>query len=1692
MATKFDAIPEVQFDAVPEVQFDAVPDQVSPDVVAQEAQRASTGALQALDVMAAPRQFDWSDANEQMDRERFQAAEAAGAQALLAEERGSGTGPGSEAFQWRRERDFQLGQISPNTEVGRMVAQQGQRELQDIEQTAETEARERTPSQLLSGFMGPGLSATVQPVVESAARNIGPAAGGALGALALTPTPAGAGARFLLPLVGGFMGSQVGGGAQEVALRTTETPEETEARNQRAAEDFARNPWAARIGAMAASSPFFGPSLAQFGRAAVGDRGAIANLGIAGAIGGGLEMVNAALQGRTADAEDIAAGVFSNMIMNEPTRLGRRLGFQPSSEQAAVEAAQKYAELPPEVPTPIGADLQSGLNTRGTTSTADVFANVPKRQTEVPTQPEVTPDAQQVTQAGQIDGGVRAPEVTPENVPLPPTEGGEGVQQSRQGEQLVEAAPEQTQPEVAAGTDTPEIVGIRNALTDLERQRLGQPARTTPEPRGFEQIRSEAEAVLANDSQAGIRLVSELTQDIRPLNDTENALLTFELKIRRDVLDNAYRAINEAQTPEQKTAAEAQMAFAQNEHFNALQIAENAGTENAQALNSRKLILNEDFSLGRMLAEKQAVENGGQPLSKEQTAEVTKLYDRIKDLETKLQTAESTKAESAARKEYDNILKETRNEAKTAAKEKKSFVDFLDTQAEKARQRIIARRGRLQVTIDPLNVAGLVDEAIIGASHVARGLRDFGQWSKKMVDEFGERIRPHLDALFQRANELEVENAKPFITKTPKTREEVLESAQKIDRSTVFDLARAHINQGVEGFENVMGAVEQDLKAKFPDVTPRQIRDALSEYGKTSQPSKAEDLKKLREYRSISRLMSQLEDAQKGAAPLKTGPQRDKATARVRELQKQVNAAIKAAGLEKSGPERISTAHDARVTRLKNAIEETERAIESGKRPTPTQEVPWTPEELALKQQLAEAKERLDDVLGEPENNRLTSILKSIERAEEKIRTGDIDPRTGRMGPNTKEVTEATRRLKEANRVLSEMRKKKRQKENPPKTEDQKRLSALEKQRDALLDRISKGETEPKVGRATVDTQQQAAIRQEIRALNAQLVEARKAARPQKAQDEVQYNALQRRIENLSEAIAKGETEPKTGRPTAATERVARAKEQLAKLNKQMAEMRRKAQPQKPEDQAIYNNLVKRLESAEARLAAGDLSSSVRRKATVETQRVAETRAQLQDVNRQIQELRGASDGLRLERDKKSLRSRIQEFEGKISRGDYSEPPPKRDPAFDREKLDLEYDLAKIKQEWQKGLIEARRAKRGLGEKIWDTTKETFNLSRQLLTSGDLPPVFRQGLFAIGRPKMMASALKNALQAMVSEKKRFAIDREIQNRPNAPLYQRAKLYLAKDTGQPLSQQEEAYMGNWFKELPRWTGIGPFLRASERSYNTFLNKLRADTFDAAIKAYDIAPTETAHLRALADVINTMTGRAKLPLKSLEQGAGALNTFLFAPRFFASRLKLATGQPLWSGTSKSRKFALEQYGRTLAGASLIYGLAKMAGAQIETDPRSTDFLKIKIGNTRIDPLGGLIQITNFLTRVVTGETKTKEGVKPLRESLRPLQEIDKRLGTRMAARGKVGRKDAGDTIWDFGRTKLNPIVGASVDLTTGKDIVGRPTTVGGTLKKMSVPISFQDISETMQEQGVPKGTALWILSLFGAGLQTYGKR
>jgi broad specificity phosphatase PhoE len=84
--------------------------------------------------------------------------------------------------------------------------------------------------------------------------------------------------------------------------------------------------------------------------------------------------------------------------------------------------------------------------------------------------------------------------------------------------------------------------------------------------------------------------------------------------------------------------------------------------------------------------------------------------------------------------------------------------DWLDQQADAARNRIAQRWNEVSRTLS-LNPVEFVakqagDYAILGAQKIRQGYQDFKAWSDQMVNEVGEAIRPHLEALWGPSNEI--------------------------------------------------------------------------------------------------------------------------------------------------------------------------------------------------------------------------------------------------------------------------------------------------------------------------------------------------------------------------------------------------------------------------------------------------------------------------------------------------------------------------------------------------------------------------------------------------------------------------------------------------------------------------------------------------------------------------------------------------------------------------------------------------------------------------------------------------------------------------------------------------------------------------------------------------------------------------
>lgn len=512
----------------------------------------------------------------------------------------------------------------------------------------------------------------------------------------------------------------------------------------------------------------------------------------------------------------------------------------------------------------------------------------------------------------------------------------------------------------------------------------------------------------------------------------------------------------------------------------------------------------------------------------------------------------------------------------------------------------------------------------------------------------------------------------------------------------------------------------------------------------------------------------------------------------------------------------------------------------------------------------------------------------------------------------------------------------------------------------------------------------------------------------------------------------------------------------------------------------------KSIADLDARIAAGDLSVRSKREGPTsgELQRLRAERTAMNKLLTQLRkeaQPRRSPEEIALQSTKARMASQLAKIQERIAAGDFA-PRVKKEPvALDKEGTDLKFEVEQAKQQFNEGVLKWKLEQRTKGEKALDAVKETLNTTRAVMTSADLSGVLRQGGFvALSHPIMAAKAIPAMFKAMGSERGQFEVNNEIQQRDNAKsgLYEKAKLYLSDPNASSLSQMEEAYMARWVKRIPKWIG-GGLIRGSERAYTTFLNRVRADAFDQlAARLTETGKPTLEEAKAIANFVNVVTGRGDLG--KFSAAAVPLNTVFFAPRYVASRFQTLLGQPLYQGNARTRKLIASEYARYLGGVAVVMGLMSMAQDQtdagIELDPRSSDFLKVKFGNTRVDPLSGLAQSAVLMSRLATGKTKTAGG------ELRPIS------GDTIP----FGGGDAFDVAARFARTKFSPAFGATWDLLSGKNVVGERVTPLETAGKFFIPISLVDIYSVMKDQGIPKGPALTVLSLLGMGVTTQPPR
>jgi hypothetical protein len=366
-------------------------------------------------------------------------------------------------------------------------------------------------------------------------------------------------------------------------------------------------------------------------------------------------------------------------------------------------------------------------------------------------------------------------------------------------------------------------------------------------------------------------------------------------------------------------------------------------------------------------------------------------------------------------------------------------------------------------------------------------------------------------------------------------------------------------------------------------------------------------------------------------------------------------------------------------------------------------------------------------------------------------------------------------------------------------------------------------------------------------------------------------------------------------------------------------------------------------------------------------------------------------------------------------------------------------------------------------KKAYNTGLEIINVPRSLKSSFDISAPFRQGLVLGARhPAMWAREWGPMLKAFKSERAYEDIMEDIASRPTFEAMQRARLAITDLGG--LGTREEAFMSNLAE-------IVPGVRASGRAYTGFLNKFRADAFDnylqiAEAQGRDI--TDEALLKSISSWVNHATGRGSL--KNFEAAMKPMNAVFFSPRLIASRLQLLNPAYYARLDPFARQQALRGMAQLTGAVSLTLYMAKFAGADVGIDPRSADFGKIKVGDTRVDIAGGFQQYLVVAARLVRGET------------------VSSTTGEVQRLEGGFAKPSRADIAQRFGEQKFAPVPGFVRDWAKNENFAGEEFDPAREGIRSFAPFGVESIYDTRSEGAAP-AIATGVLGSVGFGLQTY---
>jgi hypothetical protein len=452
-----------------------------------------------------------------------------------------------------------------------------------------------------------------------------------------------------------------------------------------------------------------------------------------------------------------------------------------------------------------------------------------------------------------------------------------------------------------------------------------------------------------------------------------------------------------------------------------------------------------------------------------------------------------------------------------------------------------------------------------------------------------------------------------------------------------------------------------------------------------------------------------------------------------------------------------------------------------------------------------------------------------------------------------------------------------------------------------------------------------------------------------------------------------------------------------------------------------------------------------------------------------------------------------------------------------QEGMPTQNELAKMRQHLGDDFVEQMLDLRPSLLRNMQWVADAVSIPRQLMASYDLSFPLRQGLyFGASHPKAWLKSFYQMHRTAFSPDNYKSLEAKMMADPDYNFAKDMGLKLSElGTGLDKTAREEVASASVAAEkLPI---IGAGVRASNRGYTTFANQMRFNLFKTAKAGVDAQfqkdklirqgleehisslnpvkdvseiaktkaaiakleyPDEAAYhhvMERFADFINNGTGSAKLPV-SLEKFAVELNQAFFAPKLAWSRVNLLNPAYYFRMPAPVRKEILKSDVLFAGSILTMVGMLKATFGdkiKIGTNPTSANFLKGKIGNTRVDITGGFGQYIRLMSQILS-QTYTNSATGEV-----------KKLGEGYNA------MTTKDLVQRFVENKYAPPLAFLNELMQlrSEDKNSEYITKNLILNKF-IPLFTQDIEDIMKEHDPATGNLLMLLNFYGMGSMTYG--